>query len=317
MSEDVHAKIAEVVAAHPVVLFMKGSRRFPQCGFSSRVVSMLDQFLPRYETVNVLSDPALRDGIKAFSQWPTIPQLYVRGKFVGGCDIVTEMHESGELATLLGDLATGPAAAKGAPTPTKAPTITLTKGAAEAFKSAAESDAEHPRITIDAQFKYDLYFDTKQADDLVVSSEGLTLFIDPESARRADGLRIDFVVGADGSGGGFKLDNPNEPPRVRSLSPEELAAMRKRGDKITLYDVRTRGERATAKLPDDVFLEDETVEKALLLPKDTPIAFYCHHGHRSRAAANHFVSSGFTRIYNLEGGIDAWSLSIDSTVPRY
>jgi len=101
MSEDVQTKLAGLVSAHPVVLFMKGSRRFPQCGFSSRVVQILDKHLAKYETVNVLTDPEIRDGVKVFSSWPTIPQLYVRGKFVGGCDIAREMHANGELAALL------------------------------------------------------------------------------------------------------------------------------------------------------------------------------------------------------------------------
>jgi len=77
---------------------MKGSRHFPQCGFSATVAKILDGYLPKYETVNVLSSPEIRDGIKEYSSWPTIPQLYVNGKFLGGCDIVTEMHQSGELA---------------------------------------------------------------------------------------------------------------------------------------------------------------------------------------------------------------------------
>ena len=96
-----HERIATLIAAHPVVLFMKGDRRQPQCGFSARVVQLLDQRLPEYETVDVLSDPALRQGIKDFSDWPTVPQLYVGGEFVGGCDIVTEMAASGELDTQL------------------------------------------------------------------------------------------------------------------------------------------------------------------------------------------------------------------------
>src|SRR5688572_24121114 len=91
-------RIQSLVRSQPVVLFMKGNRNFPQCGFSARVIAALNEIIPAYETVNVLADPAIRDGIKEFSQWPTIPQLYVRGEFVGGCDIVTEMAASGELA---------------------------------------------------------------------------------------------------------------------------------------------------------------------------------------------------------------------------
>ena len=97
MSEDIKARIQKLIDTNKVVLFMKGSKSFPQCGFSSRVVEILKREGVPFETVNVLSDAELRDGIKTFSSWPTIPQLYVAGKFVGGCDIVSEMHESGEL----------------------------------------------------------------------------------------------------------------------------------------------------------------------------------------------------------------------------
>ncbi len=94
---DPKTRIQELVDKAPVVLFMKGSKTFPQCGFSSRVVEILKKEGVPFETVNVLSDPEIRDGIKAFSNWPTIPQLYLKGKFVGGCDIVIEMQASGEL----------------------------------------------------------------------------------------------------------------------------------------------------------------------------------------------------------------------------
>ncbi len=98
---DAKTRIQQTIDAHKVVLFMKGNKSFPQCGFSSRVVAVLKKEGVPFETVNVLEDAEIREGIKQFSNWPTIPQLYVAGKFVGGCDIVTEMHESGELATEL------------------------------------------------------------------------------------------------------------------------------------------------------------------------------------------------------------------------
>ena len=102
MNESLRAQISDLVARNRIVLFMKGDRRSPQCGFSAQVVQILDGLVPEYETVNVLSSPELRDGIKEFSQWPTIPQLYVAGQFVGGCDIVRDLSSSGELAKLLG-----------------------------------------------------------------------------------------------------------------------------------------------------------------------------------------------------------------------
>ena len=95
--------IADTVQEHPVVLFMKGVPEQPQCGFSATVVSILNQVDVDYVAVNVLQSDALRQGIKEFSEWPTIPQLYVKGEFVGGCDILREMYEAGELKTFLGE----------------------------------------------------------------------------------------------------------------------------------------------------------------------------------------------------------------------
>ena len=98
---DIHTQIKETVEAHDVVLFMKGSKLMPQCGFSSRVAGILGGLSVEYQDVNVLADEALRQGIKDYSDWPTIPQLYVKGEFVGGCDIIREMYESGELTEML------------------------------------------------------------------------------------------------------------------------------------------------------------------------------------------------------------------------
>jgi monothiol glutaredoxin len=96
-TERIQAEITE----NPVMLYMKGTAMFPQCGFSARVVQILTHMGVPFKTVNVLEDAELRDGIKQFSNWPTIPQLYVKGEFVGGCDIITEMFQSGELSSVL------------------------------------------------------------------------------------------------------------------------------------------------------------------------------------------------------------------------
>ena len=99
---DVQAWIKETVTTHPVVLFMKGSAQFPQCGFSGRAIELLKSVgVDNLVTVNVLEDDEVRQGIKDFSNWPTIPQLYIKGEFVGGADILNEMHESGELEALI------------------------------------------------------------------------------------------------------------------------------------------------------------------------------------------------------------------------
>jgi monothiol glutaredoxin len=98
---DVNDRIQTEIEASPVMLYMKGTPMFPQCGFSARVVQILTHMGVPFQSANVLEDAELREGIKHFSQWPTIPQLYVDGEFVGGCDIITEMFQSGELETLM------------------------------------------------------------------------------------------------------------------------------------------------------------------------------------------------------------------------
>jgi monothiol glutaredoxin len=99
----VHQRIQNEIDTNNVVLFMKGSPAFPMCGFSAAVVQVLNNMGVQYKGIDVLTDPSLRQGIKEFSEWPTIPQLYVKGEFIGGCDIVREMQVSGELATLFKD----------------------------------------------------------------------------------------------------------------------------------------------------------------------------------------------------------------------
>jgi len=101
MDSELKQRIQGMIDSQRVVLFMKGNKMFPQCGFSARVVQLLKEAGADFKDVNVLTDPSVREGIKQFSDWPTIPQLYVAGQFVGGCDIVTELSEKGELQPLL------------------------------------------------------------------------------------------------------------------------------------------------------------------------------------------------------------------------
>ena len=98
LDPETRKKIEDLVASDPVVLFMKGSRSFPQCGFSASVVNILNTLIPKYATVNILSDADIRTGMKEYSDWPTFPQLFVKGEFVGGADIIREMCEAEELA---------------------------------------------------------------------------------------------------------------------------------------------------------------------------------------------------------------------------
>jgi monothiol glutaredoxin len=100
-ADDVQEKIQALVDAHPVLLFMKGSKLFPQCGFSNNAVQILNSFGVSFHSVDVLADQSIREGVKMFSQWPTIPQLYIDGEFIGGSDIMIEMYQSGELSEML------------------------------------------------------------------------------------------------------------------------------------------------------------------------------------------------------------------------
>ncbi len=101
MSNPTQEKITQQINSNPILIYMKGSPQFPQCGFSAAVVEVFNRLGAPYETVDVLSDPEIREGIKTFSNWPTIPQIYIKGQFIGGCDIVREMYARGELQPLV------------------------------------------------------------------------------------------------------------------------------------------------------------------------------------------------------------------------
>jgi monothiol glutaredoxin len=306
LAQSLRTEISEIVTRNRVVLFMKGNRRMPQCGFSAQVVQILDGLLSSYETVDVLRSPELREGIKEFSQWPTIPQLYIAGQFFGGCDIVREMHASGELEKAIA----GPV------TPAKVATvITVSEAAAKAFGAAlAGAGGDLVRLEIDAEFRHDLFVGPRATGDIEVRAAGLTLLLDSASAKRADGVHIDFVAG---DGGGFKIDNPSEPTRVKSLNAASLKAMLDRGETIELFDVRTPEERLFAIIVSARHLDDAGETYLAKLDRNATIVFHCHHGIRSRAAAEYALKLGFKNVYNLEGGIDAWSQIVDPSIARY
>ncbi len=306
IEESTRQQIAQTVGSNRVVLFMKGTRGAPQCGFSASVCGVLDTIVGDYVTVNVLADPAIREGIKEFSQWPTIPQLYIDGTFVGGADIVREMHASGELGKMLG----------ATPKSKVVPRVRLTDTALAAIRDAAkQADGDPLRLEISPRFEYDLYFGPAQGGDVEIDLGGIVLRIDSASADRADGLVVDFVQGPGGAG--FKMDNPNAPAKVRPIPPEELKAMRDRGEKFELIDVRGDKERAIAKIDWARALDADTEAHLDALPKDTLLVFVCHHGMRSQAAAEQRLAQGHRNVANLSGGIDAWSRTVDTSVPRY
>src|SRR5215468_2044650 len=172
----VRTKIENLVSSDPVVLFMKGTRSFPQCGFSAPVVNILNTLIPKYATVNVLTDPDVRGGMKEYSDWPTFPQLFIRGEFVGGADIVRQMYETGDLEKKLGDLVA----------PAKVPSITVTpRAAAElaaALKDASPGDVIH--ITITPSWEHQLDLGPREASHVSVEAGGIELQLDRGSASK-------------------------------------------------------------------------------------------------------------------------------------
>jgi len=303
LTEATRSRIQNFIDSNRIVLFMKGNRNQPQCGFSARAIGILLDLGEPFETVDVLRDPEIRSGIKAFSEWPTIPQLYIDKEFVGGSDILTQMASSGELHSMLG-------IERVEPTP---PTITLTDSMVTALKEYAASSGGFPRLEISPRFEYGIGFGPKVDGDFAVESNGMTLLVDRGSAKRADGMTLDYQSG---SGGGVIIDNPNEPPGVAQIDVFQLKEKLEAGD-ITLFDVRTPQEREIAVIEGAVALDGDAMKGLASLDRSTAIAFLCHHGVRSQQAAEYYLSQGFKTVYNVSGGIDAWSLNVDSSVARY
>ncbi len=305
MDAELRQRITRAIENNDVLLFMKGTRQAPACGFSARTVEMLDSLLDQYATVDVLAHPEVRDGIKEFSSWPTIPQLYVRGEFIGGCDIVTELFETGALHEKLG---------LGSPS-AKLPSITLTEAAAGALRGALSAADDVICLEIDRDYQNGLSVGPKKPSMLAVESRGITIAFDRLTASRAEGLVIDFIETPEGAA--FKLDNPTEPPRVKPLSVKELKTKLDAKEDFELVDVRTPGERQTAHIEGSRLMDDALVEELMKLPKSRVLVFQCHHGHRSQRAAEQFIQAGFQNVFNLVGGIEAWSTEVDPSVPRY
>jgi monothiol glutaredoxin len=307
LDEAVHQEITQLIESNEVVLFMKGTRQAPQCGFSATVVGILDSILPSYHTVDVLSAPHIREGIKTFSSWPTIPQLYAKGEFIGGCDIIQEMLGSGELYQTLGV----------EPVETVQPRIDVSPAATVALRQAFEQHGGPGRelhLSVDASFQSHLSISPRTPADVEAITSDLTILLDPISASRADGIQIDVADTPDGQA--FKVDNPNA-PQVQMMTVAELKALIDSGEPFELLDVRTPEERAIASIPGALLLNESEAARIEGLPRETRLVLHCHHGGRSQQAAEQFVVLGFTQVFNVVGGIDAWSQQVDPEVPRY
>jgi len=305
--ESTRESIEALLNAHSVLLFMKGTRAQPQCGFSAATVKILDMFDREYETVDVLADAALREGIKTYGQWPTVPQLYVDGELIGGCDIVTELYESGEIYDVLGL----------EPPARTVPKITFSDNAAAAVRNAMDQQTDEIslHVRIDAHWRTDVTLAPTKAGEIRADANGIVVLMDPGTAQRANGLFVDTVETLQGSG--FTFENPNAPPAVKQMDVSTLNANIESGDTVYLFDVRGPDERAKAQIKAAAPLDAAAEQLIETLPRDTPIVFHCHGGGRSQVAAERYRLRGFVNVYNLAGGIDAWSQHVDASVPRY
>jgi monothiol glutaredoxin len=222
LNAQLDTRISDLIKSEPVFLFMKGNPTFPQCGFSNQVVQILKAFDIPFGHFDVLTDMDIRQGIKEYSDWPTIPQLYISGEFIGGCDIVREGWESGELG---------------------------------------------------------------------------------------DWLRNAFPD--------KEIKGPQPPARPRNITPAEAKDMLGKEGYLFL-DVRTPEEREKASVEGFELLDQSKAQKILEEgDRDTPLVFICHFGGRSTQACEYFAQQGFQHIYNVQGGIDAWSQTVDENIPRY
>ena len=185
IAPELEVRIQGIVDSAPCVLFMKGSPAAPQCGFSAQVVQVLNRLLPDYQTFDVLSDGEVRDGVKEFSDWPTIPQLYIGGEFLGGCDIVKEMYDSGELHDALGmecpELSGDQVG------------ISISAEAEQILRDAQLQQQAELHFGIDAKFQPFLGFGPATGTEVRIPVGGLFFLLDRDSAARAAGASITVV----------------------------------------------------------------------------------------------------------------------------
>lgn len=221
-TENPHERITRMVQENPVFLFMKGSPEAPQCGFSAKASKILSSWGVPFESFNVYSDENIRQGIKEFSNWPTIPQLYVNQEFIGGSDIIEQLSQSGELK--------------------------------EVFQGAYPDREFTP---------------------------------------------------------------PSPPAEVQTISATE-AAEKYHDHAVKLLDVRTPEEWNIVHIENSILIDRTLVEEILdTWDRNTPLMLLCHHGMRSYDAARFFTEQGFQQVYNVTGGIDAWSQEVDPSLRRY
>lgn len=288
-------RIEKQIASHDVVLYMKGTPKMPQCGFSAKTAGMLDSLLAGdFVSFNVLDDPDIREGIKAYGNWPTIPQLYVRGELIGGCDIVTEMFNAGELHELLG---------MEQPDRTP-PELHITDKAADKIREFLDAyPDQHLHFAIGSDWDAQFNIGPRQGHEVETECAGIRVLMDVATAQRARGARIDWVESVQGEG--LSLEIPGAPPPVKSMQPAELQQRMNSGERLLLVDTRSETDRSQRPLEIARPLDAALMAELKQADRALPLVFVCNIGVSSQAVAEHYRKQGFTQVYNLEGGAQA------------
>lgn len=292
-----HSRIEQMLDENPIFLFMKGNPQTPMCGFSSNTVKILKDLIgDGYGSFNVLEDPEIREGIKEYGQWPTIPQLYVNKELIGGNDIISEMFNTGELHELLN-------LEQPDRTP---PVITITDEALAHIKEGLKDMGDHQLfLSVDDEFNTRFSLEMPKGYEIIADVGDLKVYMDIGTAKRSDGVEISWVDELQGSG--LRIKNPNEPPAVQNLSVAELQDWF--ATEVTnphIYDVRSADKVAEGTVDHAVRLDKEAIESIESMDKETPLVFVCQVGQSSMSAAEFFRKKGYTKVFNLTGGYNAW-----------
>ena len=296
MNEQLRQRIERLVSSNKCMLFMKGNPKQPQCGFSSNTVKIIQELLGSdFVTFNVLEDMEIREGIKEYGNWPTIPQLYINGELIGGNDIVTEMYNTGELQSLLG-----------LPQPERTPAkLTISEKAKENILQGIENIGSNVlMLSIDGNYNTRFSIEQPKGYELFSEIGEIKIYMDIGTAKRANGIEIDWVEDLKGSG--LVIKNPNEPKAVNQLSQQDFAKGLKEGTFNHIYDVRTEAEFAQKAIPGSKRLDKLAMQEIEQLDKTTPLVFVCNVGNSSMGACEYYRKQGFTNVNNLAGGISSW-----------
>ncbi len=298
MNDQTTQRIENMLAENPVFLFMKGTPQTPMCGFSSNTVKILKDLIgDNFASFNVLEDPEIREGIKTYGQWPTIPQLYVDKELIGGNDIISEMFNTGELHTLLN-------LSQPDRTP---PQISITDEALNHIKEGLKDMGDHQLfLSVDDEFNTRFSLEMPKGYEIIADVGDLKVYMDIGTAKRSEGVEISWVDELQGSG--LRIKNPNEPPAVNDLSVSELQDW---FDTDTVqpkvYDVRSVEKFNEGSVDKATRLDKQSISEIEAMDKDTPLVFVCQVGQSSMSAAEFFRKKGYTKVFNLTGGYNAWN----------